>query len=45
LCENAFAGVKRYRAISETYRNRKEDFGDYLMMTSAGLWNFYLEAA
>lgn len=45
LCENAFAGVKRYRAVSEIYRNRKKDFDDHLMVTSAGLWNFYLEAA
>lgn len=45
LCENAFAGVKRYRAVSEIYRNRKKDFDDHLMLTSAGLWNFYLEAA
>ena len=45
LCENAFAGVKRYRADSEIYRSRKQDFDDHLMLTSAGLWNFYLEAA
>jgi hypothetical protein len=40
-----FAGVKRYRAVSEIYRNRKKDFDDRLMLTSAGLWNFYLKAA
>ena len=45
LCENAFAGVKRYRAVSEIYRNRTKDFDDHLMLTAAGLWNFYLEAA
>jgi len=45
LCENAFAGVKRYRAVSEIYRNRKKDFDDHLMLTAAGLWNFYLKAA
>jgi hypothetical protein len=45
LCENAFAGVKRYSAVSQIYRNRIIDFDDSLMLTAAGLWNFYLMAA
>jgi hypothetical protein len=45
LCENAFAGVKRYNAVSAIYRNRKAGFDDHLMLTAAGLWNFYLIAA
>ncbi|MBD0310468.1 MAG: transposase [Microcoleus sp. T1-bin1] len=45
VCENAFAGVKRYNAVSVVYRNRIEDFDDRLMLTAAGLWNFYLMAA
>jgi hypothetical protein len=45
VCENAFAGVKRYGAVSAVYRNRIEDFDDHLMLTAAGLWNFYLIAA
>jgi DDE superfamily endonuclease/Helix-turn-helix of DDE superfamily endonuclease len=45
VCENAFAGVKRYNAISQIYRNRIPDFDDRLMLTAAGLWNFYLMAA
>lgn len=45
VCENAFAGVKRYNAVSVTYRNRKAGFDDNLMLTAAGLWNFYLIAA
>lgn len=45
VCENAFAGVKRYNAVSQVYRNRIADFDDRLMLTSAGLWNFYLMAA
>ena len=43
--ENAFAGVKRYGAVSQIYRNRILDFDDTLMFTAAGLWNFYLMAA
>jgi hypothetical protein len=45
VCENAFAGVKRYSAVSAIYRNRKAGFDDHLMLTAAGLWNFYLIAA
>lgn len=45
VCENAFAGVKRYGAVSAIYRNRTEEFDDRLMLTAAGLWNFYLMAA
>lgn len=45
VCENAFAGIKRYGAVSAIYRNRTQDFDDRLMLTAAGLWNFYLMAA
>lgn len=45
VCENAFAGVKRYNAVSVVDRNRIEAFDDHLMLTAAGLWNFYLIAA
>jgi DDE superfamily endonuclease/Helix-turn-helix of DDE superfamily endonuclease len=45
VCENAFAGIKRYGAVSAIYRNRTPDFDDHLMLTATGLWNFYLKAA
>lgn len=45
VCEHAFAGIKRYGAVSAVYRNRKPDFDDRLMVTATGLWNFYLIAA
>jgi hypothetical protein len=45
LCENAFAGVKRYNAVAAVYRNRMLDFDDRVMLIAAGLWNFYLDAA
>jgi DDE superfamily endonuclease/Helix-turn-helix of DDE superfamily endonuclease len=44
-CEHAFAGIKRYNAVSGIYRNRTHDFDDRLMVTASGLWNFYLDAA
>lgn len=45
VVEQAFGGLKRYKVAADIYRNRKEDFDDHLMLTSAGLWNFYLKAA
>lgn len=44
-CEHAHAGIKRYRAVADVYRNRVPDFDDRLMLNAAGLWNFYLDAA
>jgi hypothetical protein len=45
VVEHAFGGMKRYKAAADIYRNRKENFDDHLMVTAAGLWNFYLAAA
>lgn len=45
VVEHAFGGIKRYKAAADIYRNRKQDFDDHLMVTAAGLWNFYLVAA
>ena len=45
VCEHAHAGIKRYQAACAIYRNRVPDLDDHLMLTAAGLWNFYLEAA
>ena len=44
-CEHAHAGIKRYRSVSDVYRNRVTDFDDCLMLNATGLWNFYLDAA
>ena len=45
VVEHAFGGTKPYGAAANIYRNRKKAFDDHLMLTSAGLWNFYLKAA
>ncbi|AKV67160.1 hypothetical protein VL20_2036 [Microcystis panniformis FACHB-1757] len=37
--------MKRYRAVSDIYRNRVANFDDQLILTACGLWNFYLAAA
>jgi hypothetical protein len=44
-CEHAHAGIKRYRSVTDVYRNRVPDFDDHLMLNAAGLWNLYLDAA
>jgi DDE superfamily endonuclease/Helix-turn-helix of DDE superfamily endonuclease len=44
-CEHAHAGIKRYNAVTDVYRNRVTDFDDLLMLIATGLWNFYLDAA
>ncbi len=41
VCEHAHAGIKRYNAVTDVYRNRVPDFNDRLMLDAAGLWNFY----
>jgi hypothetical protein len=43
--EHAHAGIKRYNAVTDVYRNHVPDFDDRLMLNAAGLWNFYLEAS
>ena len=45
VCEHAFGGMERYNIASQVYRNRKDGFDDGSMLTTAGLWNFYLNAA
>ncbi|NJO75622.1 MAG: DUF4112 domain-containing protein [Leptolyngbyaceae cyanobacterium RM1_406_9] len=44
-CEYAHAGIKRYRSVTDVYRNRIPDFDDRLMLNAAGLWNLYLDVA
>jgi hypothetical protein len=43
--ENALAGVKRLRCITDVCRNKNEELKDHLMWLSCGLWNFHLKAA
>jgi hypothetical protein len=44
-CEHAHAGIKRYRSVTDVYRNRVPDFDDRLMLNATGLWNLYLDVA
>lgn len=40
--EHAICGIKRLKATTDVYRNRKVNFDDTLMLLSAGIWNYHL---
>ena len=40
--EHAIGGMKRFRAVSEIFRN-KNGWDDLLVTVSAGLWNFHIQ--
>jgi len=40
--ENSFAGLKRFRILSDRLRLHRLDFYDVIFGICAGLWNFYL---
>ena len=40
--EHAIGGMKRFRAVSETFRNRLGKLDDLFMQLAAGLWNYHL---
>lgn len=42
VAEHAIGGVKRYKAASDTYRNKLPNLDDTFMYLAAGLWNFHL---
>lgn len=43
LVEHAIAGMKRFKAASDIYRNKKPNTDDQFMLLSAGLWNLHLQ--
>lgn len=43
LVENALAGVKRLRIVTDVFRNRKKNFDDQTMLLACGLWNYHLD--
>jgi hypothetical protein len=43
LVEHAIGGVKRFRVVSDKFRNRKDGFDDKVMLISCGLWNYHLK--
>lgn len=43
LVEHAIEGVKRFGIVSDKFHNRKDGFGDKVMVISCGLWNYHLK--
>lgn len=43
--EHAICGMKRLKATTDVYRNKKINFDDTLMLLSAGIWNYHLRFA
>ena len=42
VVEHAIGGVKRFRIVTDKFRNRKGGFDDKVMLISCGLWNYHL---
>lgn len=42
--ENTIASIKRYRSVTDIYRNKKNGFEDSLMLMACGLWNWHLKS-
>jgi hypothetical protein len=42
IVEHSFAGLKRFRILSDRLRLHRIDFYDDVLGVCAGLWNFYL---
>lgn len=42
ISEHAISGYKRFKAASDTYRNRLPNMDDLMNEICAGLWNFHL---
>lgn len=40
--EHAIGGIKRYRALSDVFRNKNGMLDDLFMEIGAGIWNFHL---
>lgn len=45
LSEHAIGAVKRLRAVSDIYRNTRQNLEDDLMLAACGLWNYHLKEA
>jgi hypothetical protein len=43
IVENAIAGIKRFKAYADIWRNRIECLDDQVMRIACGLWNLHIE--
>lgn len=42
LIEHTIGGVKRFRILTDVFRNKVKGFDDKVMLISCGLWNYHL---
>jgi hypothetical protein len=45
LVEHALGGVKRFRAVTDVFRNNLKKYADRIMLVACGLWNLHVEMA
>ncbi|MCB9106944.1 MAG: hypothetical protein H6633_22265 [Anaerolineales bacterium] len=45
VVEHALAGIKRFRCLTDTYRNKSQSLADLFMLVACGLWNYHLRHA
>lgn len=45
VVEHALAGIKRFRCLTDTYRNKGQALADQFMLIACGLWNYHLRHA
>ena len=45
LVEHAIGGMKRFRIVSDVFRNKAEGADDYAILIASGLWNYHLAEA
>ena len=43
--EHAIGGIKRYQAVTQTFRNKKLQLADTFILLAAGLWNYHLQTS
>lgn len=41
--EHAIGGIKRYQAVTQTFRNKKQQLADTFILLATGLWNYHLQ--
>ena len=45
LIEHAIGGAKRYKIVSDVFRNRNNNADDRAMLITCGLWNYHLASS
>ena len=42
LVENAIAGIKRFKIVTDIFRNKVDGFADKVITVACGLWNYHV---